>query len=58
MKISSMQLEVWSLEGVQGIARCSTTRSCLNCNAHDILKWTGAPNPAAVHPQSMLNKKR
>lgn len=58
MRMSSVQLEVWNLEGAQVIARCSTSPSRLNCNVHDILKWTGAPNIAAFHPQSMLNNKK
>lgn len=55
MKMSSMQLGVWSLEEVQIVARCSTSSSFLNCDAPHILKRTEAPNPAAFHPSTMLN---
>lgn len=55
MKMSSMQLGVWSLEEVQIAARRSTSPSCLNCDAPHILRRTGAPNPAAFHPSATLN---
>lgn len=47
MTMSSMQLAVWSLEGVHVLATRSTSPSRLNYNAQDIPKQTGAPNPAA-----------
>ena len=48
--VSSLQLEVWSLEEVHAGVRCSTSTPHLNCNIQGILKYSGAPNPAAFHP--------